>query len=122
TQSGTDARKGAGAIVVMRNARHHGGQHRGVGSAERIGSDQLRDEQRMVDADEPGPFAVIGQMCRRREVPELLQDVDLLLETVPEACTQCLNRFEVALLFLAKFGRARIVSLTGSPRRTGWEI
>src|ERR1051325_3179660 len=73
----------------------------------------------MVDADEPGPFAVISQMCRRREVPELLQHVDLLLETVPETCAQCLNRFQVALLFLSKFGSTEIVSLTGGTRRTG---
>ena len=42
----------------------------------------------VVDADEPGPFAVIGQTGRRREISELLQDVDLLLETVPETRPQ----------------------------------
>ena len=32
--------------------------------------------KRVVDADEPGPFAFIGQTGRRREIPELLQNVD----------------------------------------------
>ena len=85
----------------------------GVGSVERIGPEQFRDEQRVVDADEPGPFAVFSQTGRRREVPELLQDVDLFLETVPETRPQGLDRFDVSMLFLPKFGGEGIVPLTG---------
>ena len=54
--------------------------------------------KRVVDADEPGPFAVLGQMGRRGEIPELLQDVDLFLETMPETRPQSLDRFHGALL------------------------
>jgi len=97
----------------MRDARHDGSQHGGIGSVERIGPEQFCDEQRVVDADEPGPFAVIGQTGRRCEVPELLQNVDLLLETVPETRPQSLDRFDVSMLFLPKFGGEGIVPLTG---------
>ena len=75
----------------MRDAGHDGGQHGGIGSTECFGPDQFGDEQRVVDADEPRPFAVFGQTSSRREVPELLQDVDLLLETVPETRPQSLD-------------------------------
>src|SRR4026208_309960 len=91
-----------------------------MGSVGRVGPDQFRDEQRVVDADEPGPFAVLGQMGRRREIAELLQDVDLFLETMPETRPQRLDRFDVPMLFLPKFGGEGIVSLTGGTRRTGW--
>ncbi|MCG3773801.1 MAG: hypothetical protein JW395_0615 [Nitrospira sp.] len=103
----------------MRDTGHHGGQRLRIGSVEGVGPEQFRDEQRVVDADEPGPFAVFGQMGRRREIAKLLENVDFFLKTVPETCAQSLDRFDVSMLFLPKFGGEGIVCLTGGPRRTG---
>ena len=74
----------------------------------------------MIDSNQPGPFADLGQMGRRCEVPEFLEDVDFFLETVPETRPQRLNRFDMTMLFLSKFRGEGIVSLTGGTRRTGW--
>src|SRR6188508_2115303 len=72
----------------------------------------------MVDADEPGPFAGFCEMGSGRQIPKTLQGIDLLLEAVPKTGPECLNRFHVALLFLAEFRRVGMILLTGGTRRT----
>jgi hypothetical protein len=55
----------------------------------------------MIDANQPGPFAVGGELRVGVEIAESFQDVDALLESVPQAGLEGLNRFDVPLNLLA---------------------
>jgi len=58
------------------------GEEGRVCSGKGFGADQFGDQQRMVDADQPCPFSVDRQLCRRGEISELLQHFHALLKAV----------------------------------------
>ena len=67
----------------------------------------------MVDADQPGPFTGLGQMDTGGEIAEVLQRIDLFLETMPEARAQGLDRLHGALLLLPELRGMGVIFLTG---------
>ena len=70
----------------------------------------------MIDANEACPVALGCQLARGRQVAELLQHFDVLLEAMPEFGTHGMNGFRQSLFFLSQFQGLRMVLLT---RRTG---
>ncbi len=123
-QAGAHSGKRAGAVVVVRDARHDRRQDVRLHARERFGADQFGDQQRMVHANQPGPFSVRRQLAGGREVAELLEDIRAGLETVPQAGAQRMDHFLVALDVLPKFQGRRMVLLAGRSRRAGraWKL
>ena len=76
----------------------------------------------MIDANEACPVALGCQLARRRQVAELLQHFDVLLEAMPEFRAQGMNGFRQSMFFLPQLQGLRMVLLargTGGTGRTG---
>ena len=100
TQSWTDAGKGSGAIVIVGQTGQNAGEEGRICAGEGLSTNQFGNEQRMVDSDQSCPFSLRRQLRRQGEIAEFLQDLDALLEPMPETGAQGLNGFGMPLLFL----------------------
>ena len=74
----------------------------------------------MIDANEACPVALGCQLARGREVAELLQHFDVLLEAMPEFGAHGMNGFRQAMFFLSQFQSLRMVLLARRTGRAGW--
>lgn len=73
----------------------------------------------MIDANEACPVAFGCQLARGRQVAELLQHVDVLLEAMPEVGAQGMNGFRQSMFFLLQLQGLRMVLLARWAGRTG---
>ena len=118
-QPGAHAWEGVRSVVVMGDAGEDRGQHGGLCTAKGFSSDQFGDEQRVIDANQSGPFTFVRQSARWREVPERLKDFDLGLKPVPEPISEGLNGFCMAMGLLPKARGEGDVFSAGGTGRTG---